>query len=118
MRAAVYKAVCCYKFFNRKADIHDLPDLERYFKYRLILLDENYQNYQNILYVNKNAHYDKIWRMSQRLIKKGTRVLNKSEFLGKVDLVSDDTQEKGILLEAGIENNWSHQKKNKTSKAI
>ena len=49
VRAAVYKAVCSCKLFNRKADIHDLADLERYFKYRLILLDEDYQNSEKIL---------------------------------------------------------------------
>ena len=32
VKAAVYKAVCNCKIFNRKADIHDLPDLERYSK--------------------------------------------------------------------------------------
>ena len=59
VKAAVYKAVCSCKLFNRKADIHDLPDLEKYFKYRLILLDEDYLNSENIIYINKNANYKK-----------------------------------------------------------
>ena len=33
VRAAVYKAVCSCKLSNRKADMHDLPALERYLKY-------------------------------------------------------------------------------------
>ena len=48
VRASVYKAVCSCNKFNRKADIHDLTALERYFKYRLILLDEDYQNSKKI----------------------------------------------------------------------
>ena len=48
VQAPVYKAACSCKLFNRKADIHDLPDLEKYFKYRLILLDEYYLNSENI----------------------------------------------------------------------
>ena len=59
VQAAVYKAVCSCKLFNRKADIHDLPDLEKYFKYRLILLNEDYLNSKNIIYINKNANYKK-----------------------------------------------------------
>ena len=59
VRVAVYYAVCCCKLFNRKADIHDLADLERYSRYRLILLDEDYKNSEKILYVNKNAHFEK-----------------------------------------------------------
>ena len=58
VRAAVFKAVWSCKLFNRKADIHDLAGLARYFKYRLILLDEDFQNSKKIL-VNKNAHYEK-----------------------------------------------------------
>ena len=57
--AAVNKAVCNCKLFNRKADIHDLEDLERYFKYRLIFLDEDYQNSEKFIYINKNADYEK-----------------------------------------------------------
>ena len=35
VRASVYKAVCNCNIFNRKANMHDLPALERYFKYQL-----------------------------------------------------------------------------------
>ena len=44
VRASVYKAVCYCYLFNCKADKHDLLALERNFKYRLILLNADYQN--------------------------------------------------------------------------
>ena len=59
VRDAVYKAYCNTKLFNRKADIHDLAILERYFKYRPIFLNEDYQNSEKIIYINQNANYEK-----------------------------------------------------------
>ena len=59
VRAAVFKALYSCKLFNRKADIHDMADLKRCFKHRLILIDEDYVESEKILFVNKNAHYHK-----------------------------------------------------------
>ena len=42
-----------------KPSINDLPELEKYFKYRLILLNEDYLKSENIIYINKNTNYKK-----------------------------------------------------------
>ena len=42
-----------------KPAINDLPKLEKYFKYKLILLDEDYVESEIVLYNNKDANYKK-----------------------------------------------------------
>ena len=42
-----------------KPTITDLPELEKYNKYKLILLDEDYVQSEKALYNNKDANYEK-----------------------------------------------------------
>ena len=54
---AVNKAVNVCKIITPKNN--DLPELEKYFKFKLILLDEDYIESEIVLYNNKDANYEK-----------------------------------------------------------
>ena len=42
-----------------KPTINYLPELEKYFKYKLVMLDEDYVESEIVLYNNKDANYEK-----------------------------------------------------------
>ena len=53
----VFKAAnICYL---KNSTVNDLPELEKYFKYKIILLDEYYVESEIVLYKNKDASYVK-----------------------------------------------------------
>jgi hypothetical protein len=61
VRAACYKAAMTCKIILRKADIGDLPNLEKYFKYNIILLDEDYLDSQKVLYSSNSIFQKNIY---------------------------------------------------------
>ena len=45
--------------YLKNPTFNDLPELKKYFKYKLILLDENYVDSEKVLCINKDANYQK-----------------------------------------------------------
>ena len=61
IRAAIYRAALTCNIIFRKADIGDLPNLEKYFKYNIILLDEDYLDSQKVLYSSNSIFQKNIY---------------------------------------------------------
>ena len=61
----VHKAVTTLNLKN--PTINDLPNLEKYFKYKIIVLDENYLDSEKVVYVNKDANYEKNIYLQKKL---------------------------------------------------
>ena len=61
LQAEVYRAVVACNIINRKCEISDMAELEKYFKkYKLVLLDENYIDSEKVIYVNNKQKFEKI----------------------------------------------------------
>ena len=61
LQAEMYRTVVACNMINRKCDISDMAELEKYFnKYKLVLLNENYIDSEKAIYVNNKQKYDKI----------------------------------------------------------
>ena len=61
LQAEVYRAVVACNMSNRKCEISDIVELEKYFKkYKLVLLDENYIDSEKVIYVNNKQKFDMI----------------------------------------------------------
>ena len=61
LQAEMYRAVVACNMINRKCEIIDMAELEKYFKkYKLVLLDENYIDSEKVIHVNNKQKFDKI----------------------------------------------------------
>ena len=61
LQAEADRAVVACNMINRKCEISDMTELEKYFKkYKLVLLDENYIDSEKVIYVKNKRLYDKI----------------------------------------------------------
>ena len=57
----MYQAVVACNMINRKCEISDMVELEKYLKkYKLVLLDKNYIDSEKVIYVNNKQKFDKI----------------------------------------------------------
>ena len=58
IQAEVYRVVVACNMTNRKCEISDMAELEKYFKkYKLVLLDENYIGIEKVICVNNKQKF-------------------------------------------------------------
>ena len=56
-----YRAENVCNMINRKCEISDMAELEKYFKkYKLVLLDENYIDSEKVIYVNNKQNLKRL----------------------------------------------------------